>query len=229
MKCLVVDDDTETCAFLQAALAPFGHEVVVAHAGRAALDRLGAEPFDAVVLDRMLPGELDGLEVLRQLRAAGAMVPVLVLSALGDVNERVHGLRAGADDYLGKPFAVPELVARLESLVRRQAQLADTLVLRAGDLEFDTRTQRVTRAGQRINLQPREIRLLEFFLRHQGRVLTRGMLLEGVWEYHFDPQTNVIDVQISRLRTKLDLPGAAPLIHTVRGEGYLFKAGTAHA
>jgi two-component system OmpR family response regulator len=229
MKCLVVDDDAETCAFLQDALASFGHEVAVAHAGRAALERLDAEPFDAVVLDRMLPGELDGLEVLRRLRAAGGMVPVLVLSALGDVDERVHGLRAGADDYLGKPFAVPELVARLESLVRRQAQLADALVLRAGDLEFDTRTQRVTRAGQRINLQPREIRLLEFFLRHQGRVLTRGMLLEGVWEYHFDPQTNVIDVQISRLRTKLDLPGAAPLIHTVRGEGYLFRAGAGNA
>ena len=181
------------------------------------------ETFDAVVLDRMLPG-LDGLVLLQTLRGAGNRTPLLLLTALGEVDHRVEGLRAGADDYLVKPFAYSELSARLDSIVRRQREQAqrEPTRLSVGDLELDLLGRDARRAGKRIELQPREFRLLEYLMRQAGRVVTRTMLLEAVWDYHFDPQTNVIDVHISRLRQKIDHGEATPLLHTVRGAGYRF-------
>lgn len=222
MKCLIVDDDVETRDFLMAALQQGGHTAVGCADAEQAWRQLerGAE-WDMMILDRMLPGDFDGLDLLKRLRLRGMRLPVLVLSALGDVDERVLGLRAGADDYLSKPFAVSELLARVENLARRAAPADHTLVLRVGDLELDLRALRVSRNGARINLQPREFRLLEYLMRNAGKVVTRSMLLESVWEYHFDPQTNVIDVQISRLRGKIDKDADSPLIHTIRGEGYM--------
>lgn len=224
MRCLIVDDDEETCTFLGRALAQAGYTVGVGGDAAACLAQVAAREWDVLVLDRMLPGELDGLALLARLRAEGRKFPVLFLSALGDVDERVRGLRAGADDYLGKPFEVAELTARLESLVRRARTAQAPRVLRADDLELDPVTFRVQRGGQRLVLQPREFRLLEFLLRNGGKVVTRRMLLEHVWDYRFDPQTNVIDVQISRLRAKIDRATDRPLIHTVRGEGYMLRA-----
>lgn len=221
MKCLIVDDDAETREYLLAALVRAGHAAVGCEDADQAWQQLEQVDWDALVLDRMLPGDFDGLALLRRMRARGMRLPVLVLSALGDVDERVHGLRAGADDYLSKPFAAAELLARLENLVRRAAPAEDVLLLRVGDLELDLRALRATRNGIRINLHQREFRLLEYLMRNAGTVVTRGMLLESVWEYHFDPQTNVIDVQISRLRSKIDKDAASPLIHTIRGEGYM--------
>jgi two-component system OmpR family response regulator len=221
MKCLIVDDDAETRDFLMAALQQAGHTPVSCADAEQGWAQIEGAEWDVVVLDRMLPGDFDGLALLGRMRARGLRLPVLVLSALGDVDERVHGLRAGADDYLSKPFAAAELLARLENLVRRAAQPDDTLVLKVADLELDLRNLRVSRNGLRINLQPREFRLLEYLMRNAGKVVTRSMLLESVWEYHFDPQTNVIDVQISRLRGKVDKDADSPLIHTVRGEGYM--------
>jgi two-component system OmpR family response regulator len=221
MKCLIVDDDAETCDFLMAALVHAGHTAVSCGDAERAWTQIERGEWDAMILDRMLPGDFDGLALLERLRARDLRLPVLVLSALGDVDERVHGLRAGADDYLSKPFAAAELLARLENLVRRSSPAEQALLLRTGDLELDLRSQRVSRNGVRINLQPREFRLLEYLMRNAGKVVTRSMLLESVWEYHFDPQTNVIDVQISRLRSKVDKDADSPLIHTVRGEGYM--------
>jgi two-component system OmpR family response regulator len=179
------------------------------------------EKYDALVVDRMLPG-VDGLTVIRTLRASANSTPVLILSALGEVDDRVKGLKAGGDDYLVKPFAFSELLARLEALARRASTSADSepTTLRAADLEMDLLRREVRRAGKPIDLQPREFQLLEFLLRHAGQVVTRTMLLEGVWDYHFDPQTNVIDVHISRLRAKIDKGFDRPLLHTVRGAGY---------
>ncbi len=221
MKCLIVDDDAETRVYLLAALQHAGHVAVGCEDADQGWQQLELTDWDALVLDRMLPGDFDGLALLRRMRARGMRLPVLVLSALGDVDERVHGLRAGADDYLSKPFSSAELLARLENLVRRNAPAEDVLVLRVGDLELDLRALRATRNGARINLHQREFRLLEYLMRNAGTVVTRGMLLESVWEYHFDPPTNVIDVQISRLRGKIDKDASSPLIHTIRGEGYM--------
>jgi two-component system OmpR family response regulator len=221
MKCLIVDDDAETCDFLLAALAHGGHTAVSCGDAEGAWAHIERGEWDAMILDRMLPGDFDGLALLQRLRARDLRLPVLVLSALGDVDERIHGLRSGADDYLSKPFAAAELLARLENLVRRSSPVEQSLLLRTGDLELDLRNLRVSRNGVRINLQPREFRLLEYLMRNAGKVVTRSMLLESVWEYHFDPQTNVIDVQISRLRSKIDKDSESPLIHTVRGEGYM--------
>ena len=221
MKCLIVDDDAETREYLMAALRQAGHTALGCEDAQQGWLQLESGEWDVMILDRMLPGDFDGLDLLKRLRTRGMRLPVLVLSALGDVDERVHGLRAGADDYLSKPFAAAELLARLENLVRRAAPAEDTLVLRVGDLELDLRALRASRAGVRLNLQPREYRLLEYLMRNAGTVVTRSMLLESVWEYHFDPQTNVIDVQISRLRSKVDKDAASPLIHTIRGEGYM--------
>jgi len=221
MKCLIVDDDAETRDYLVAALHQAGHAALGCADAEQGWQQLEREEWDALILDRMLPGDFDGLALLKRLRARGMRLPVLVLSALGDVDERVHGLRAGADDYLSKPFAAAELLARLENLVRRANPADDNLVLKVGDLELDMRTLRASRNGTRINLHQREYRLLEYLMRNAGTVVTRGMLLESVWEYHFDPQTNVIDVQISRLRSKVDKDAASPLIHTIRGEGYM--------
>jgi two-component system OmpR family response regulator len=220
MRILIVEDDPHTSAFIAKGLTEDGHTVDQADNGRDGLFLATTESYDAIVLDRMLPA-VDGLTVLRTLRGAGNAVPVLVLTALGDVDHRVEGLRAGADDYLVKPFAYAELSARIDSLLRRrQAPSAETTELRVGDLELNLLTREAKRAGRTIELQPREFRLLEYLMRQAERVVTRTMLLEAVWDYHFDPQTNVIDVHISRLRQKIDRHHPKPLLHTVRGAGY---------
>jgi len=220
MRILIVEDDPHTSTFIAKGLTEDGHTVDQADNGRDGLFLATTEAYDAIVLDRMLPA-VDGLTVLRTLRGSGNAVPVLVLTALGDVDHRVEGLRAGADDYLVKPFAYAELSARIDSLLRRRhAPSAETTELRVGDLELNLLTREARRAGRTIELQPREFRLLEYLMRQAERVVTRTMLLEAVWDYHFDPQTNVIDVHISRLRQKIDRHHPKPLLHTVRGAGY---------
>ncbi|MGB0721821.1 MAG: winged helix-turn-helix domain-containing protein [Gammaproteobacteria bacterium] len=222
MKILHIEDDESTAAYVAKGLREAGHSADHATTGPEGLGRAMEEEYDILVVDRMLPG-LDGLSLIRAMREAGRKTPVLVLSALGDVDDRVEGLRAGGDDYLVKPFAFSELLARLEALARRaDADTAET-VLRVADLEMDLLARSVKRSGQAIALQPREFRLLEYFMRNAGRVLTRTMLLEHVWDYHFDPQTNVIDVHVSRLRSKVDKGFDQPLIHTVRGAGYVLR------
>jgi two-component system OmpR family response regulator len=221
VRILVIEDDKEVASFIRNGLAQAGCNVDHAANGKDGLLLATTEKYDALIVDRMLPG-IDGLTVIRTLRASGNSTPVLILSALGEVDDRVKGLKAGGDDYLVKPFAFSELLARLEALQRRTKSGSDTpaTVLRAGDLEMDLLRREVRRGGQPIDLQPREFQLLEFLLRHAGQVVTRTMLLEGVWDYHFDPQTNVIDVHISRLRSKIDRGFDRPLLHTVRGAGY---------
>ena len=226
MRILLIEDDPQTSRFVRKGLEEAGH--VVDHAGdgkQGLLLALDAE-HDVVVVDRMLPG-LDGLSIVRSLRAANRSTPVLVLSALGEVDDRVEGLRAGGDDYLVKPFALAELSARLEALVRRRGTGTDSGApvtrLAVADLEMDLLARTVKRAGRAIELKPREFRLLEYLMRHAGQVVTRTMLLEAVWDYHFDPQTNVIDVHVSRLRRKIDHDSGRPLIHTVRGAGYVIR------
>jgi two-component system OmpR family response regulator len=209
MRILIVEDDDKTAAYLAKGLTEAGHTVDTASGGE----------YDAVVLDRMLP-KLDGLAVLQALRAAEIETPVLILSAIGHVDERVKGLKAGGDDYVVKPFAFSELLARIEALSRRRGTAVAQTRLKVADLEMDLLARRVTRSGKPIELQPREFKLLEYLLRHSGQTVTRTMLLEGVWDYHFDPQTNVIDVHVSRLRQKIDREFESPLIHTVRGIGY---------
>jgi two-component system, OmpR family, response regulator len=220
MRILVIEDDREAAAYLVRGLTESGHRVDLAGDGRKGLARARADRFDAMVIDRMLP-ELDGLSIVAALRAAHDATPVLVLSALGDVEDRVVGLRAGCDDYLPKPFAFSELLARLEALTRRGN--AETK-LRVADLEVDLIARTVTRAERPIELLPREFRLLEYLMRHAGHIVTRTMLLEKVWDHHFDPQTNVIDVHVSRLRQKIDKGFEHPLLHTVRGAGYTLRA-----
>ena len=220
MRILLVEDDTHTAAFIAKGLKEDGHSVDQADNGKEGLFLASTEAYDAIVLDRMLPG-LDGLAVLRTLRGAGNRTPVLMLTALGDVDHRVEGLRAGAEDYLVKPFAYAELSARLDSLARRGAAGGELPTrIKVGELELDLLKRSARRAGKAIELQPREFRLLEYLMRQAGRVVTRTMLLEAVWDYHFDPQTNVIDVHVSRLRQKIDQGFDAPLLHTVRGAGY---------
>ena len=224
MRILLVEDDTHTAAFVAKGLREDGHLVDCADNGRDGLFLATTETFDALVLDRMLPA-VDGLTLLRTLRGAGNRVPVLLLTALGEVDHRVEGLRAGADDYLVKPFAYAELSARLDSIARRGAAGgSEPTRLRVADLELDLLSREASRGGRRIELQPREFRLLEYLMRQAERVVTRTMLLEAVWDYHFDPQTNVIDVHISRLRQKIDHGFARPLLHTVRGAGYRLGA-----
>ncbi len=220
MRILLVEDDREAAAYLMKGLTESGHRVALAEEGRDGLERATREAYDAMIIDRMLPG-LDGLSIVAALRAARNQTPVLVLSALGDVDDRVKGLRAGCDDYLSKPFAFAELLARLEALTRRGS--AETK-LAVADLEMDLLARTVTRAGRAIELLPREFRLLEYLMRHAGHIVTRTMLLEKVWDHHFDPQTNVIDVHVSRLRQKLDKGFATPLLHPVRGAGYTVRA-----
>jgi len=224
MRILLVEDDAETAHYLAKGLGESGHVCDSAASGAEALEAALARAYDVIVMDRMLPG-LDGLSALKALRAAGCATPVLILSALGQVDDRVQGLKAGGDDYMTKPFAFSELLARLEVLSRRagaETQAETRLVL--ADLEMDLLARQVTRAGRAIELQPREFKILEYMLRRAGRVVTRTMLLEGVWDYKFDPQTNVIDVHMSRLRQKIDKGFAPPLLHTVRGAGYMLKA-----
>ena len=224
MRILVVEDDKEVAGFVLKGLREAGHLAEHADNGRDGLFMAASEGFDAIILDRMLPGGIDGLRLLETLRAQDNATPVLFLSALGQVDERVRGLKAGGDDYLTKPFAFAELLARVEALTRRGKNDGPQTKLQVGDLEMELLSRTVRRGGQRIDLQPREFRLLEFMMRHAGQVVTRTMLLEGVWDYHFDPQTNVIDVHVSRLRQKIDKPFPAPLLHTVRNSGYMLRA-----
>lgn len=215
MRILLIEDEPETAAYVVAGLQQAGHEVVVADDGRAGVIKASSESWDLLVVDRMLPG-LDGLALVRILRSCSISVPVLFLTTMGGVGDRVTGLRAGGDDYLVKPFAFSELEARVEALGRRSSSLAPGTVLHAGDLEMDLLAHTVTRAGRKLDLQRQEFKLLEYLLRHTGQVVTRTMLLENVWGYHFDPRTNVVESHISRLREKI----GADLIQTVRGAGY---------
>jgi two-component system OmpR family response regulator len=224
MRVLVVEDDKDVAGFLVKGLKEAGHTVQHADNGRDGLFYAAGEEFDAIILDRMLPGGIDGLRVLETLRAQDNHTPVLFLSALTQVDDRVRGLKAGGDDYLVKPFAFSELLARVEALARRARATGPETKLVVGDLEMDLLSRTVRRRGQKIDLQPREFRLLEYLMRHAGQVVTRTMLLEGVWDYHFDPQTNVIDVHVSRLRQKIDKPFDTPLLHTVRSAGYMLRA-----
>ena len=223
MRALIIEDDEVVARFIAKGLRQHGYLVDVARDGRDGLFHALEQAYDVMVVDRMLPG-LDGLSVLKTVRSAGNATPILILSALAEVDNRVEGLRAGGDDYLTKPFAFSELIARLEALQRRPRGGAPAhAVYRAGDLELDPRRRTVTRAGEPIRLLPREFALLEYLMRHRGQVVTRTMLLENVWDYHFDPQTNVVDVHVSRLRAKVDRPFSEPLVETVRGVGYRLR------
>ena len=222
MQILVIEDDRETANYLTKALREAGHGADVAHDGQAGLELASAGNYDVLVVDRMLPRR-DGLSLISELRAAKNNVPALILSALGQVDDRVTGLRAGGDDYLTKPYAFSELLARVEVLGRRSAPREADTVYRVADLELDRLARKVHRSGTPIALQPREFRLLEYLMKNAGTVVTRTMLLEKVWDYHFDPQTNVIDVHMSRLRSKIDKGFERPLLHTVRGAGYVMR------
>ena len=222
MKLLLVEDDKEVAAYVRRALSEAGHTIDVAAMGRDGLLLAAAEPYDVIVLDRMLP-QIDGLSILRTIRASGVKTPVLLLTALGGIDDRVEGLEAGADDYLVKPFAISELLARVNALARRPPTQDAPTVLRVADLEMNLLRRSVTRGGQRLDLQPREFQLLEHLMRNAGRVVTRTMLLESVWDFHFDPKTNIVETHISRLRGKLARGGSDELIHTVRGAGYCLR------
>jgi two-component system, OmpR family, response regulator len=225
MKLLIVEDDKEAAAYLVKAFRETGHVADTAADGLDGYAMAREGGYDVLIIDRMLP-KLDGLSLIHGLREQKVETPVLILSALGQVDDRVKGLRAGGDDYLSKPYAFSELLARVEVLARRRrAGPAEETVYRVGDLELDRLARRVVRDGKPIDLQPREFRLLEYLMRHAGQVVTRTMLLENVWDYHFDPQTNVIDVHLSRLRGKIDKGFDRPLIHTVRGAGYVVRDG----
>ena len=224
MRILLVEHDKDVAGFVLKGLREAGHVVEHAANGRDGLFLAASENFDAIILDRMLPGGIDGIRLLETLRAQNNQTPVLFLSALAQVDERVRGLKAGGDDYLTKPFAFAELLARVEALTRRSKGEGPQTRVVVADLEMDLLSRTVRRAGQKIDLQPREFRLLEYLMRHAGQVVTRTMLLEGVWDYHFDPQTNVIDVHVSRLRQKVDKPFGTALIHTVRNAGYMLRA-----
>ena len=223
MKVLVIEDDREASRYLEKALTEAGHSADVAGDGETGETLAENAHYDVLIVDRMLPKK-DGLSVIMALRAKGIETPVLILSALGQVDDRVTGLRAGGDDYLTKPYAFSELLARIEVLQRRKNPKEAETIYRVGDLELDRLAHTAKRGGQDIILQPREFRLLEYLMRHAGQVVTRTMLLENVWDYHFDPQTNVIDVHISRLRSKIEKGFDTPLLHTVRGAGYMLKA-----
>ncbi|NLS00342.1 response regulator transcription factor [Rhizobium sp. P38BS-XIX] len=223
-KILVVEDDVGTASEIEAALVDHGCTVTQAPDGRDGLVKAISGTFDAIVLDRMLPGTLDGLGMLAALRAASVQTPVLILSALSAVDERVRGLKAGGDDYLTKPFEALELTARLDVLMRRRTQATQETMLKVGDLEINLLTHTASRGGKVIDLLPREYQLLEYLARHSGQIVTRTMMFEEVWHYRYGEATNVIDVHISKLRKKLDLPGLSPLIRTLRGSGYVLDA-----
>jgi len=223
-RLLFVEDDEDTRDFIAKGFGEEGYAIELAADGREGLYHATDGGFDAVVLDRMLPG-LDGLSLIKWMRAAGLKTPVLMLTAMSAVDERVKGLRAGADDYLVKPVSFQELHARIDALLRRPKESEDRPTLTCKDLEMDLLTRKVTRDGREITLTPREFQILEFFLRRKNRVVSRTMLLEGVWDYHFDPNTNVVDVHISKLRRQLDEGGEPPLIETVRGAGYMISDG----
>ncbi|WP_300297388.1 response regulator transcription factor [Ferrovibrio sp.] len=224
MKILLVEDNPQVAQFVRKGLGEAGHTVDHADNGRDGLFLATSEGYDAIILDRMLPGGIDGLGIIEALRRTGNATPILILSALADVDERIRGLRAGGDDYLTKPFAYGELEARLLALARRGKSAPAQTALEVGDLSLDLLKRQASRGGRAIALKPREYKLLEYLMRHAGQVVTRTMLLENVWDYHFDPQTNVIDVHISNLRQKLDADSDKPLLKTVRGAGYMLSA-----
>jgi two-component system OmpR family response regulator len=225
MRILIIEDDRDAAAYLVKAFREVGHVADHAADGVTGYDLAREGGYDVAIVDRMLP-KMDGLSLIGALRAQNVETPTLILSALGQVDDRVKGLRAGGDDYLAKPYAFSELLARVDALARRRPKGAnEETVYRISDLELDRLSHKVTRAGQEIPLQPREFRLLEYLMQHAGKVVTRTMLLESVWDYHFDPQTNVIDVHISRLRAKIDKDFDPPLLHTVRGAGYMIRDG----
>jgi two-component system OmpR family response regulator len=224
MKILLVEDNEQVSQFVRKGLQEGGHTVDHADNGRDGLFLASSEGYDAIILDRMLPGGIDGLGIIEALRKTGNKTPILILSALAEVDERIRGLRAGGDDYLAKPFAFGELAARLDALVRRSQGAETKTSLTVADLRLDLLARKVSRGGKTIALQPREFKLLEYLMRHEGQVVTRTMLIENVWDYHFDPQTNVIDVHVSRLRQKIDGGFERSLLHTVRGVGYRLGA-----
>ena len=221
MRCLLIEDEPDTSRYICNGLQESGYSVLPCANGLDGLHHAVNESWDLVIIDRMLPGGVDGLSIVSKLRDLGKKTPVLIVSALISTDERVRGLRSGGDDYISKPFAFSELLARVEALLRRANSMHESALLQVADLSLDTRTFRVTRGSTPLLLQPRELRLLAYLMRHEGQVVTRTMLLEAVWDCHFDPQTNVIDVQISRLRSKVDRGFSPPLIHTIRGVGYL--------
>jgi two-component system OmpR family response regulator len=225
MRILIIEDDSEASEYLVKAFREQGHVAEHAADGLAGYGRASDGDYDVLIVDRMLP-KMDGLSLISGLREQGVETPALILSALGQVDDRVKGLRAGGDDYLPKPYAFSELLARVEALARRRVgPKGEETQYRVGDLELDRLSHKVTVGGQEVTLQPREFRLLEYLMKHAGQVVTRTMLLENVWDYHFDPQTNVIDVHISRLRSKIDKGRENPLLHTIRGAGYMIRDG----
>jgi two-component system OmpR family response regulator len=222
VKILIVEDNERVARFVTRGLREAGHTVEHADNGREGMFIAASEPFDVIVMDRMLPGNIDGLAIIEALRKSGSRTPILILSALNDVDERIRGLRSGGDDYLTKPFAFGELLARVDALGRRSIDSgAAERILQVGDLRMDVLSRRVTRGARVINLQPREFKLLEYLMRHANQVVTRTMLLEAVWDYNFDPQTNVVDVHISKLRQKIEHDSERPLVRTVRNAGYM--------
>jgi two-component system OmpR family response regulator len=223
MRVLLIEDDARTSAYVKRGLEEHGHVIDIAANGRDGLFLAAGETYDVIIVDRMLPG-LDGLGIVKTLRGAGVITPALFLTTMGGIDDRVEGLEAGGDDYLVKPFAFSELLARVNALARRPPMAQVPTVLKVADLEMDLISRKVRRAGQEVDLQPREFRLLEYLMRNAGRVVTRTMLLENVWEFHFEPKTNIVETHISRLRSKIDKGFDAELLETVRGSGYLLRA-----
>jgi two-component system OmpR family response regulator len=224
MKVLLVEDNERVAKFVKKGLVEAGHTVDHADNGRDGMFLAASEPCDVIVMDRMLPGSVDGLGIVAALRKSGSKVPILILSALSDVDERIRGLQSGGDDYLVKPFAFGELLARLDALVRRAQDASAETTLALDDLSVDLLSRKVSRAGKPVSLQPREFKLLEYLMRHANQVVTRTMLLENVWDYRFDPQTNVVDVHVSKLRQKIDAGFARQLLRTIRNAGYMLTA-----
>ncbi|MEN3292984.1 MAG: two-component system, OmpR family, response regulator [Burkholderiales bacterium] len=224
MKLLIVEDNERVARFLKKGLTEAGHTADHADNGRDGMFLAASEPYDAIVMDRMLPGGIDGLAIIEALRKTGNKVPILILSALSEVDDRIRGLKSGGDDYLVKPFAFGELLARLDALLRRSQDARGETTMTLDDLSMDLLSHKVTRAGKGVALQPREFKLLEYLMRHANQVVTRTMLLENVWDYNFDPQTNVVDVHVSKLRQKIDAGGARQLLRTIRNAGYMLTA-----
>jgi two-component system OmpR family response regulator len=224
MKILIVEDNERVSGFLIKGLREAGHTIEHADNGRDGMYLAAGEKYDAIIMDRMLPGDIDGLSIIATLRHTGNKVPILILSALSDVDDRIRGLKSGGDDYLVKPFAFGELMARLDALLRRSQEAKADTVLAIDDLTIDRLSHKVMRAGKPLNLQVREFKLLEYLMRHANQVVTRTMLLESLWDYNFDPQSNVIDVHISRLRQKIDAGSSRPLLKTIRNAGYMLTA-----
>jgi two-component system OmpR family response regulator len=224
MKILIVEDNERVALFLKSGLMEAGYTIDHAENGRDGMLFAASENYDVIIMDRMLPGGVDGLAIIEALRKTGNKTPIMILSALSDVEERIRGLKAGCDDYLVKPFAFGELLARLDALLRRTQEKRDETTLTVGDLTMDLLTHKVKRGGRTLSLQPTEFKLLEYLMRHSDQVVTRTMLLENVWDYHFDPQTNVVDVHISKLRQKFDTGASRQLLRTIRNAGYMLTA-----